>query len=595
MKKWILLIGCCLISVSTWAQVQLTATTDKTDLALDDELTLTVQVSGVSGNMVMPQLPALPAFNVYSRQAAQSTINGKTTLSFKYLMMPRFVGNATIGPVTFKYGGKTYQTQPISVRVYKSANGVPGNRTRRASSTSTAAQAPAQDTDLTQLPPLQRELSTRAYAHLGEPYFMVAAVSSKTPYVNEPFTLAVRFYYSQAFYEAPYQAPSVSNLLMEELEGNQGQQTLQNTIYRYEEKRYRLTGVSAGKAHIGPASVTYHAGSQNGSLFDRLFGGAAVSAPQTVSSTPIDLTIKELPSTGKPASFYGAVGSGYTLQAKLDRPQTQAGDAVTFSVTVQGPGNLKTTSDLQLPPVTGLTAYPAAPQADYLPGHAERSYKTFKTVLVPTSSGTYTLPAVAWSYFDPQTRSYKTLYTRPFSLEVTPADRTAAQIDFGQPTPTTGGIQTIGQDIHYVLSSPAPAATIWARLSAWKWAHVLAFSWLAVCLFIASIGKKTAAKKHAYLHAKNQLKKATTYENVSDALSAYLSAKFNISTARLPLKDIVSGLKKRHVSEPLCQEFASLWQALESARFAPVSGQGADLVPFITRTTHLLKKLEQTK
>lgn len=593
MKKRFLLLVLCLLASSTWAQVQLTAFTDKTDLALDDELTLTVHVSGVSGNMVMPQLPSLPAFNVYSRQAAQSTVNGRTTLSFKYLMMPRFVGNTTIGPITFKYGGTTYQTEPITVRIYKSASGVPA--TKQGRPTPAAAPASAADTDLTQLPPLERELSTRAYAHLGQPYFMVAAVSTKKPYVNEPFTLGVRFYYSQPFYEAPYQNPTVSNLLMEELSSAQGQQTIQNTIYRYEEKRYRLTGVSTGKAQVGAASVTYHAGSSSGSLFDRLFGGSAVSAPQTVSSTPIDVNIKPVPVQSKPVSFYGAVGAGYTLQAKLDRPQTQAGEAVTFSVTVQGPGNLKTTADLELPQITGLTAYPAAPQADYLPGTTARSYKTFKTVLVPTSSGTYTIPAVAWTYFDPQTRTYKTLYTQPLTLEVTAAAHAATQLDFSTLTPSHNGIETIGKDIHYVLSAPAPAPSLWARLAAWKWAHLLAFVWLAVCLFIASIGKKTAAKKQAYLHAKNKLKKATNYENISDTLADYLLAKFNISTARLPLKDILRALEKHRVPAPACQAFAALWKELESARFAPSPQGGTDLTPFTTRTAEILKQLEHTK
>ncbi len=591
MKKGLLLLGMCLLVCSGWAQVQLSAFTDKTDLALDDELTLTVHVSGVSGNMVMPQLPSLPAFNVYSRQAAQSTVNGRTTLSFKYLMMPRFVGSTTIGPVTFKYGGKTYKTDPIPVRIYKSASGVPTAPKNPAAPAATSVA----DTDLSQLPPLERELATRAYAHIGQPYFMVAAVNTKKPYVNEPFTLGVRFYYSQPFYEAPYQNPSVSNLLIEELPSAQGQQTIQNTLYRYEEKRYRLTGVSAGKARVGAASVTYHAGSMSGSLFDRLFGGAAVSAPQTVSSAPLDITVKPVPAQGKPASYYGAVGTGYTMQAKLDRQQTQAGEAVTFSVTVQGPGNLKTTADLELPQITGLTAYPAAPQADYLPDNTARSYKTFKTVLVPASSGTYTIPAVAWSYFDPQAAAYKTLYTQPLTLTVLAAKHTATQLDFSTATPPGSGIETIGNDIHYVLAAPAPAPALWARMSSWKWAHILAFVWLAICIFMASIGKKTAANKQAYLHAKNKLKKATTYENISDTLADYLLAKFNISTARLPLKDMLLALEKRRVPAPLCQAFAALWKELESARFAPSAGNSPDVTPFTARAADILKQLEHIK
>ena len=84
------------VTCSVHAQVNLSAYVDKTTLALDDELTFTVKVTGISGNVVMPRLPSLPAFNVYSREVEQNTINGDTTLLFRYVMLPRFVGNATI-------------------------------------------------------------------------------------------------------------------------------------------------------------------------------------------------------------------------------------------------------------------------------------------------------------------------------------------------------------------------------------------------------------------------------------------------------------------------------------------------------------------
>ena len=589
MKRILLLFVWICLPAWVWAQVSLTAFTDKTDLALDDELTLTVQVSGVSGTMVMPQLPSLPAFNVYSREAAQSTVNGKSTLQFRYIMTPRFVGNTSIGPITFKYGGKTYQTKPISVRIYRNTPVTTSAQTARPQAT--GAQAAR---EVANLPPLERELATRAYAHAQEPYFIVSAVSNKTPYVNEPFTLAVRFYYSQAFYDAPYQNPAVSNLFMEEASSAQGQQTIQNTIYRYEEKRYRLWGASAGEASISGASVSFRPGSSPLSVFDRFFGGSAVQPEQTVSSKPIKLTIRAVPVAGKPASFYGAVGTGYTFSAKLDRSQTEAGDAVTWSATVQGPGNLKSTSDLVFPSVDGVTAYPAAAQAGSLPNNANRSYKVFKTELVPASSGNYTLPALAWSYFDPQHATYKTLYTQPLALEVSPSTRSEKQVDFGTNTPTDNGIQTFNRDIRYVLPVPEVQPSWLECLSLWKWVHALVLVWLAVCVFMACIGKRTAAQKHAYLHAKSQLKKATSCQDISDILSAYILAKFALSTASVPLKEVADTLRKKHKPTAAVDQFTRLWQDLEAARFAPTQ-EAADLAPLKERASQLLKALEETK
>lgn len=592
MKRLALFLSCIVLSTSLWAQVRLTATVDKTDLALDDELTLTVQVSGANGNIVMPQLPSLPAFNVYSREVSQSTINGKTTSVFKYTMLPRFVGKATIGAITFNYQGKTYQTQPIEVRIYRTAPVTTKNASTTVTTTNRSANP---DTDLSQLPPLERELATRAYAHQGQPYFVVAAVSNKKPYVNEPITLTVRFYYSKAFYDAPYQNPTLSNLFMEEAGDAQGQQTVNGIIYRYEEKRYRLTGVSQGEATIGSASVSFRPGSSPLSVLDRFFGGAAVEPEQTVSSAPIKLQIRPLPTQGKPDSFYGAVGTGYAFAAKLDPTQTEAGEAVTLSATVQGPGNLKTTTDLQFPPIEGLTAYPAAPVANYLPNSTSRSYKIFKTVLVPAASGTYTIPALHWSYFDPQTGTYKTLTSTPLSLTVAPSSKAASQFDFGHSENGSTGVQTIGQDIRYLISADPPAPSWLATLSNWGWLHGVVLAWLAICIFIASIGKKSAAKRQAYTQAKTHLKKATTYEHISDAISAYLLAKWKISTASLPLRSIVEALEKKGVSPQVRQQFSTLWEKLESARFAPAQADTQTRTQFSEQALALLKALEGTK
>lgn len=593
MKRLTLFLSCIVLSTSLWAQVKLTATTDKTDLALDDELTLTVQVSGANGNIVMPQLPSLPAFNVYSREVSQSTINGKTTSIFKYIMLPRFVGKTSIGAITFTHQGKTYRTQPIEIRIYRTT---PVTTKASASSAVATTNRPATpDTELSQLPPLERELATRAYAHQGQPYFVVAAVSNKKPYANEPFTLAVRFYYSKAFYDAPYQNPTLSNLFMEEAGDAQGQQTVNGTIYRYEEKRYHLTGVSAGEATIGAASVSFRPGSSPLTMLDRLFGGAAVEPEQTVSSTPIKLQIRPLPTEGRPASFYGAVGTGYAFAAKLDPTQTEAGEAVTLSATVQGPGNLKTTTDLQFPSIEGLSAYPAAPVSNYLPNSTSRSYKVFKTVLVPAASGTYTIPALHWSYFDPQAGMYKTLTSNPLSLAVTPSSKAASQLDFGHAENGNTGVQTIGQDIRYLLSQNPPDPSWLARISTWKWLHAVALAWLVICIFIASIGKKSAARRHAYMQAKAHLKKATTYEHISDAISAYLLAKWKISTASLPLRAIVQALESKGVKPEARQQFSTLWEKLESARFAPAQADTQTRMQLSQQALALLKVLEETK
>ena len=46
--------------------------------------------------------------------------------------------------------------------------------------------------------------------------------------------------------------------------------------------------------------------------------------------------------------------------------------------------------------------------------------KTFEQALVPTQSGKLQIPALAFSFFDPQTRQYVTRTAAPVSVEVAP-------------------------------------------------------------------------------------------------------------------------------------------------------------------------------
>ena len=587
LKKIFVLIG--MISWAGWAvaQVNISAHTDKNMLTLDDELTLTVQVTGISGNIIMPQLPSLPAFNVYSREVEQNTINGNTTLLFRYTMLPRFVGNTTIGPIRFTYEGQTYKTEPISIRIYR-------NNTTATSPSAAKTKTPTPQLDAS-LPPLEKSLTKQAYAKSSEPFFLVAAVSDTNPYVNQSFILAIRFYYSKAFYEAPYQKPTVSNLFMEEESPREGTQNINGVLYRYQEQRYLLTAAAPGKATIGPASVHYRVGSSPLTAFDRLFGGAAISPEKTALSSPISIQVRELPS-GEPSSFYGGVGSGYTLVAQATPQEVQAGEAVNVTVTVKGPGNLKATQNLTFPSMDGFKIYPAAATSGTgtSPTGNLYSYKNFKAVLVPVSSGIYTIPAIKWSYFDLQTASYKTLQTTPISLTVKPTSKSERAFDFSGSSPSTeNGIQALTNDIAYLKTTRAPDENLLkklSRLDTLNWACLL---FVCIGILFTVVGRKPLERKKAFVTAKNQLKQADSSQRIAEALSTYLQQKLRIHTGSLPVKEITTQLHQKGVTPATTEAFLFLWQRLEAERFAPADVSTPSAINLPQEALRILKLMEE--
>ena len=568
-----------------WAEVVVTASVDKTDMTKTDELHYTVTVTGARGEVSTPQF-SLPGFNRYYMLQSEQIINGRQTNTYTYTLLPRFVGAHTIGPAEIVFNGDVYKSEPVTVRVY--SDEVPA----------TSTQAGKKDSRVDpNLPPLEKAIRKQAAKNAGKPVFMTAAVSDATPYVNQPVTLSVRFYYSVELHNnAPYTKPSVSNIFMEKTGSSEGRQLVGNTYYSYFEERYQLSGVAVGEAVVGPATVRYYTAATDSvfGMLDHFLGGTALGKEESVSSNPLRLNIKALPTQGKPSSFYGAVGSGYTLAAKADRDQVEAGEAITFTITVQGPGNLKSTGDLKIPEVEGFKTYPATPVSNWVGNNKTRSFKTFKTVFVPNASGVYTIPPVSWSYFDPSENDYKTLATKALDIEVTPSTRQDRGVNFAAATAADNGFQTLGQDIHYLKSAAAPKAGFLAKLGGLGVLNWLAVLWLAGCIFFCSVGKKSLALKHAFTTARAHLKKAKNYEDVSDTLAVYLQQKFNISIGSTPLRTVEQELKEKGVAQPVIGAFSAFWQQLANYRFAP-SGGGENLDAVCKQALEIVKQLEAGK
>ena len=582
--------------------VSLTASVNKTVLTTEDELLLTVTVDGAAGDFT-PQLPSMPSFNIYGSSIARQIINSHATTTFEYVMVPRFAGKAVIGPVTLNYANKTYKTDPITVTVYRTGS-APGASSPTPAKTGgnidTAVPAPQQKPVTAQapadMPPLERSLYNLAARNGDKDYFMVAAISNNHPYVNQTVTLAVRFYYARLFAgNAPYADPSISNLFMELVGSSEGRQTISGKTYSYIERRYAVSGVTAGPAEAGAASVKYiPMGNVHLSVFDRMF--AAVSQePKTVKSNAVSLTIRPTPQAGKPKSFYGAVGSGYSISASLDRDEVEAGEAVNLTVNVNGPGNLKPTADLKLPALPGFKVYDVASNAGTVPNNGTlKSYKIFKTVIVPVSSGTYTIPALDWSYFDPAAKEYRTIRTKPLEIEATPSSKTDTGFDFAAQADLGNGFRQLGRDIRYLKSDLAQGDTTFlAGLAKLDMASYLFAALLLTAGVFALMDKQTLAGKRALSRARAQLKRACTEEAVSDALSVYLQVRYGVHTASLPLRDISASLKKRGCPPDLIKHFESLWQHLDAARFAPAAMQRQNAAALARQAEELMKKMDK--
>lgn len=605
MKSRIILLWAVM---SLWAAgalhaLTMTASVDKTNLSLDDELTLTVEVRGANGNMLMPQLPSLPAFNVYSREVSTMNINGQASTLFRYVMLPRFATKATIGPIRFTHNGQVYTTQPIEINIYRrmpagrGAGGATQTATAAGSGRNYDSAVAAKKQNAAGLPDELLQTDSLANDKAGEDFFMTAAVSSRSPYVNQQIELIIRFYYAQPFVDqAPYFTPTVTNIFMEPLKQNvQGSQVLKGRMYRYVERRYALSGVQPGKAEIGSAMVKYRPGSDNFfSVFDHFFGGAAVGEERVVKTQPITLNVRPTPQAGQPDSFYGAVGTNFSISAKADHTAVEAGEAINLTVTVKGLGNLKSTADLKLPAIPGFKVYDVSSNATAIATEGgTQSTKTFSTIIVPAASGEYIIPKINWSYFNSKTGKYITLSTRPITVKVSPSTKTSKGVNFAGGGTTDSGFKQLGKDIRYLKTESYTNANSWLkRLGQLKILNGLFILLPILCGAGILVGKKSLRAKRPLMTARQQLKKAVTVEQIALAAEDFLLSRFHINTGSRQLRGVLEDLQKRGVQVETLKEFAALWQRLDAARFAPQNMAAADSQALAGLALEIFKRLD---
>jgi tetratricopeptide (TPR) repeat protein len=140
----------------------------------------------------------------------------------------------------------------------------------------------------------------------------------------------------------------------------------------------------------------------------------------SISTDQPSISVRPLPQPS-PNGFTGAVGQ-FKLNSKVVPATAAVGEPITWTLELSGSGNW--------PDIAGLPSRSVSQDFQVIQPQAKRTVAEGKlfdatlsedVVLVPTKPGTYTLGAVEFSYFDPQTGSYQTGRTPATTVTVTAA------------------------------------------------------------------------------------------------------------------------------------------------------------------------------
>ena len=472
--------------------------------------------------------------------------------------------------------GQTYQSAPISIQVSQ-GTGVP----------STQPGAPLQ----TLLPS----------GLLGESdHFLEASVDNTTPYVGEQIAYTVRYYEAvdallmPSFFggQPAYAAPSFTGFWSE---GETVQRSYRTTAggrtYEVAELRTVLFPTAAGALTLEPADVTLP-----NSVFQR--GGV-------VQSDPVTVNVQALPA-GAPADFSGAVGR-YAVRAEVDTTATDTDNPVTLQLAVIGQGNVSTTGDPTLPEMEGWRVFPG--QAEVSTSAKDGlvyGQRLYKHVLAPVKTGVLTIPAIAYSYFDPTEGTYQMVTTEALTVDVTQGTAPLAPAATENELPAVEGAAASTTLALKSLESTISRPSLPMTAQPWYWLLWLmplaalsgGFVWQrrqAYRLHNAATIRSTRAGRTAR-KALARARKLGDAAAKSDAaqliLVGYLSAKLQQPVAGLTWQEIAGQLAACGVETDLIQRTLETWHEVEAIRFAPANAAEASANALLDTVDTLVAALE---
>ncbi|TMB25894.1 MAG: protein BatD [Deltaproteobacteria bacterium] len=552
--------------------IQVHASTDADEVAVDGTLNLQILVTVASGSQGADvQLPDFKDFDLVGRsQSEQTTIefsNGAQSIHRRIVtnvaLTPKHEGSATIEPARVTYRGRSYQTQPITVRVLGAAQA----QRRR------GAQPSARDTEEDPFRGMGSQIGTRDL-------LLRATIDNDAPYVGQQVTYSLYLLARGGVSGIDkLQVPKFDGFWSEALEEPQQlinePRIIDGIPYSSFLLRKRaLFPLRPGKVEIDPAEVDVLSGF--GMLFSRS------SAHRVAQAITID--VQPLPTAGRPTAFdLGNVGN-WTLSTAVEPLTVSVGQPVTFKLVAQGRGNVR---DLRLPrlgQVPGLRAYDATTTDKKSVEKGQlMGTRTIEQLLVPERTGDLEIPSLSMDIFDPAQKAYRTIRTEPVRLLVHAAEPgTAATV--AQPAQNllaAGGLRPI----RLRLRAAAIGAPPWGQV--WFW-PALAAGPFAVAILVAS-GRarrmfwkdpRELRMRRARTAAQARLRGAEAmlaekrpgpefYAEVARGLTGYLADKQGIVAAGLTREELASALLARGHPSATVRALLGVLDHCDERRFAP--------------------------
>jgi len=551
-----------------------------------------------------------------STSSSTSFVNGKRTSSFEqtytYMLMAQRAGTFTIGPATVKVDGEQVQSNGVRIEV------LPED------------QQPAQSTQSTQS--TQSNQNTRSnqgnQSSASSENIFVRTIASKTKvHEQEALLITYKLYFANvdvAQLTNNTKLPEFTGFLKQDLE--QGE--IQTELEHYNGRNYQtavlyrtvLYPQHSGDIQIDPARfeavLRVQTQQRARSIFDDFFG-SYTNVTKMLTAPGVTIHVNGLPG-GKPAGFSGGVGK-FTLTPSISQTELQANEAVTIKLDISGSGNMKLIKTPAIDWPEGFEPYdPKVTNNFKTTTSGVSGTKSIEYLAIPRSAGEYTIPAVKFSYFDIDDKTYKTLSTPEYTIHVKRGNSDNSEQMSGEGMSGVVSytqkedIKQLGTDIRYIDTKPVVMKSRDHAITTYRFIWIWYVIPLIIAIALLIVLRKQIQEaaditrmkyKRANKVAQKRLKAAAAalkandkdafYAAIEQAAWTYLSDRLSIPTAELNKDNIASILAQKGVNETLIAEVKNVLSTAEFARYAPSTEHAME--ELYTATTNLINNLEDQK
>ena len=536
-----------------------------------------------------------------SSQSSYQIINGHTSqsssITFTYIVVAVKNGSFTIPAAHVTVEGKTISSNPLKITV------------------SGQAQSGGQSSGSRRQQQMQPQPRAAGSPISGSDLFIKVSANKKRVYEQEPILLTYKVYTLVDLTQLEGKMPDLNGFHTQEVPLPQQKsfkiETVNGRPYRTVTwSQYVMFPQMTGKLKIPSLTFNGIVIQQNRNIdpFEAFFNGGSgyMEVKKQIHAPSIEILVDPLPQ--RPSNFSGGVGH-FNISAQLDNAEVKANDAVKLRVTVNGVGNLKLIKQPVVNFPKDFDCYDAkVTDKTKLTTNGVEGTMVYDFLAVPRHQGKYEIPPVEFTYYDISSKSYQTVKTQSFTLDVKKGSGSGSSTvsDFkGQED-----LKQLNKDIRYIKTGSSELHNVNEFFfgSTDYWIALAVLVVIFVSLFIifrqhaisgADIVGQRAGKANKV--ATRRLKKAARlmaannpsefYDEALRALWGYVGDKLNIPVEQLSHDNIAERLQARNVDQQVIDLFIGAIDECEFERYAPGDPKG-NMNKVFERAMNAIEKIE---